>query len=171
MPNPFTCTCGRWGRGTAKSSLQWKSPLRWDPRALPGSLGLCLGAVRHGGGAWWLLFLLASRSHGSRRQHRGSCGMRELLPAEPILISFPLPRLAGATAHPVEFQGDSRGNQRTPHNCDCTGGGGGGGGGKKFLSLSLFFQRGKKLFIQKSESVVSTWFVLHAIPLLPHQCR
>lgn len=131
-----------WEMGQKKGKIQpsveasWESPLRWDPRALPGSLWLCSGAVRHEGGAWWLLFLLASRSHSSRRQHRGSCGMRERLPAEPILISFPLPRLAGATAHPVPFQGDSRGNQRTPHNCDCAG----GGGWKKEKTTNFFHQ-------------------------------
>lgn len=146
------------GDGAEEQQIQpsvgasWESPLCWDPRALPGSLGLCPRAVRHGGGpaafySCWPPALTALHSSSTV----GAVGCRSACRRSPSSLGFPLPRLAAATAHPVPFQGDSRGKQRTPHNCDCT------GGGKKqqktinkFLSLSLLFLREKIIYSEIS---------------------
>lgn len=149
MPNPSPAPVGdgaeeRQNPAFGGSQLGEPSPVGpQSPARLPGTLP---EALRHAGGARWLLFLLACRSHSARRQHRGSCGMRERSPAEPILISLPLPRLAGATAHPVPFQGDSRGKQRTPHSCDCIGEEEKNHNQQISFAKSFLLERKKKLF-------------------------
>lgn len=132
-----------WKMGQRNSKIQpsveasWESPLRWDPGALLGSLGLCLGRWGTEGalGGFYSSWPPALTALYSSTVGAVGCGSSRR--QSPSSLVSPLPRLAGATAHPVSFQGDSRGKQRTPHNCDCT-------GGKKtktnkFLSLSLLF--------------------------------
>lgn len=118
-----------WEMGQRNGKIQpsveasWESSLCWDPRALLGSRGLCPWAVRRGAGGLggfyssWPPALTAL--DGSTV---GAVGCGSACRRSPSSLVSPLPRLAGATAHPVPFQGDSRGKQRTPHNCDCTGG-------------------------------------------------
>lgn len=113
MPNPFTWVRGRPSRGTAKSSLRWKPAGRvlsggtpelapWDPARKWGGTGE----------AQVLFFLL--RSHTSQRQHDGSCGMQEHLPAEPILISFPTPTAGWSHSPPCAFSGCQQGEAKDP---------------------------------------------------------
>lgn len=117
MPNPFTCARGRLGRGTAKSSLQRQPAGRVvsggtpEPRSAPRDPA-CeqWGAA----GARWLLFLPAGRSPTSRQQHRGSCGMRERSPAEPILTSFPTPTVGWNHSPPCAVSGCQQGEAKDP---------------------------------------------------------
>lgn len=157
-----------WKMGQRNSKIQpsveasWESPLRWDPGALLGSLGLCPWAVRHGGGAWWLLFLLASRSHSSRQQHRGSCGVRELSPAEPILISFPTPTAGWSHSPPCVVSGWQQGEAKDPtqmwlHRREKN--------KNQQISFSKSFILEKKKIIYSEIS--REWFIRHAIPPLP----
>lgn len=141
MPNPFTCARGRLGRGTAKSSLQ-RQPAG---RVVSGGTLPVSSGVQRGLAGFYSSRPAARPLLGSSTVGAVGCGSARR--RSPSSLVSPLPRLDGTTAHPAPFQGVSRGKQRTPHICDCT-------GGKKKKSLfceAFYFEKKKKnSFIQKS---------------------
>lgn len=134
----------------------WVRPLRWDPRAVL--------EVQEGLSCFYCSCPPARTPLGSSTG--GAVGWRSSCRQSPSSLVSPLPRLAGATAHPVPLQGVSRGKQRTPHICDCT------RGRKIEISFSKsFILETKIIHLFRNQCwVQSTWFILHAISPPSYPC-
>lgn len=132
------------------SRLGESSPVGPRSRArLPGTLPVSSG-VQRGLAGFYSSRPAARPPLGSSTVGAVGCGSARR--RSPSSLVSPLPRLAGTTAHPAPFQGVSRGKQRTPHICDCT-------GGKKKKKSSFFcevFYFGKKKKFIYSE-IRSEW--------------